>query len=493
MLVGALTLGCRHEEGGPSALVADGSTGGRSSELEAGGGTGNRSTHAGGGGGAEGDEVRVVEWVVSTDPSRWEERPRPAVEALVGISDQTVEVDETARAQEIDGFGACFNELGWEAMSVLDPAARDDILRNLFDEATGCGFTMARMPIGASDYAVGWYSLDDNPGDYAMAQFSIERDRERLIPFIEAAMQYSPHLRVWGSPWSPPTWMKTNSDYAGGRLTQDAQTLSAHARYLEQYVRAYRAEGIDVYAVHVQNEPYASQVFPSCLWSPAELRDYIRDYLGPHFAATQLDAEIWLGTLNIGDYETGAKVVLDDPAAAAYIAGVAYQWAGKDSIGDTHRDHPEMRLMQSETECGDGSNDWAYAEYTWSLFRHYLENGANSYFQWNMVLDETGLSSWNWAQSAMITVDRQTATVTYNPQFHLVKHISHYVRPGAYRLVNPGPYADALIFENLDGSKVVVLANRTDSEQLVRVQLGSRMAEVSLDPRSFSTLVTSDF
>jgi len=452
---------------------------------------GGASVPAGGGAGG-GDAVRVLAWVVSTDSNRWDERAVPAVEDFAGISELTVPVDEAARAQEIDGFGACFNELGWVAMELLAPSARDEILRSLFDAATGCGFTLARMPIGASDYSLDWYSLDDVPGDYAMEQFSIERDRERLIPFIEAAMAYSPDLRLWGSPWSPPTWMKTNGEYASGRLLQDAQTLSAHARYLEQYVRAYRAEGIDVYAVHVQNEPWADQNFPSCLWSAAELRDYIRDYLGPHFRAAQLDAEIWLSTLNYGDYPTGAQVVLDDPEAAEYVTGVGYQWAGKYAIGDTHEAHPEVRLMQTETECGDGSNDWAYAEYTWSEFRHYLENGANSYFQWNMVLDETGLSTWGWRQSSMITVDQQTAAVTYNPQFHLVKHISHFVHPGAHRLLNRGPFEDALMFENPDGSKVIVLANRSDSAERVRVRLESKLVQVSLDPRSFGTLALGD-
>jgi len=181
------------------------------------------------------------------------------------------------------------------------------------------------MPIGASDYAMDWYSLNDHPGDLGMRSFSLVRDRQYLIPYIKAALSINPGLRIWGSPWCPPAWMKGNNHYTcqgqdnSSRLVWKPEILSAYAHYLSLYVQSYRREGIPIYAVHVQNEPHACQIFPSCLWSGEELRDFIRDYLAPCFRKDHLDAEIWLGTINHGDYRKYAGVVLSDPAAASCI------------------------------------------------------------------------------------------------------------------------------------------------------------------------------
>jgi glucosylceramidase len=432
--------------------------------------------------------LRTTEWMASTDATRWQQRTPPSADPCDG-EPVDLEVLDGARAQSIDGFGGCFNELGWNALAVLDAAGRDDVLRNLFDPTDGCGFTLARMPIGASDYATSWYSLDDTPGDYPMTRFNIDRDKTNLIAYVRAAMKWSPGLRVWGSAWSPPAWMKSSGVYNGGHIEQDARTLEAYALYLAKYVAAYRAEGVDVYAVHVQNEPFSSQIFPSCVWDGYQMRDFVRDRLGPRFARDALGAEIWLGTINNGDYQNAAGIVLSDAAASAFITGVGYQWDGKGAILATHQKHPDKKLMQTETECGDGSNDWAYAEYTWSLFKLYLRAFANAYMQWNMVLDETGKSTWDWRQSAMISVDRATHAVSYNPQFFLVKHISHYVRPAAYRLETKGVFDDALAFVNADGARVVVLFNPERAVRAIRIKVGSALVRLTLDPRSFNTLI----
>jgi glucosylceramidase len=219
------------------------------------------------------------------------------------------------------------------------------------------------------------------------------------------------------------------------------------------------------------------------------MRDFVKDHLGPRFQSSALGAEIWLGTINNGNYDDVAGIALADPAASAFITGVGYQWAGKGAMLATHQKHPDKKLMQTETECGDGSNDWAYAEYTWSLFKLYLRAFASAYMQWNMVLDETGTSTWGWRQSAMVTVDRTTHAVRYNPQFHLVKHISHYVRPGAYRLETRGDFEESLAFVNADGARVVVLHNPDEWARPIRIKIGANLVRVTLDPRSFSTVI----
>jgi glucosylceramidase len=305
-------------------------------------------------------------------------------------------------------------------------------------------------------------------------------------------MQVNPSLKIWGSAWSPPAWLKQNNDYAGGENSMrfEPRELETYARYLAKYVEAYQATGIPVYAIHVQNEPASMQVFPSCHWTGAQIRDFVRDYLGPRFHERQVKAEIWLGTINDGDIDNYAVPVLSDPDAAAYIAGVGYQWAGKDAVGPTHELYPGYPLMQTETECGGGENNWNSAAYTWSLMKHYLSHGTNSYMYWNMVLDQKSVSTWGWGQNAMVTINTDTRTVTYNPEFYLMKHFGAFIAPGATRISAMGN-DDVLAFRNPDGAIVVVASNRDDDALRVTLRTMGKRLSASLPAQSFNTFVLS--
>lgn len=126
----------------------------------------------------------------------------------------SVLVDLDKPRQAVEGFGACFNELGWTSLSALSPKQRHDILRELFAPGVGANLTICRMPVGANDFSRGWYSYDETPDDFALDHFGIDNDLETLIPFIKGAQEHQPDLKLWASPWSPPTWMKRNKHYA---------------------------------------------------------------------------------------------------------------------------------------------------------------------------------------------------------------------------------------------------------------------------------------
>ena len=239
-----------------------------------------------------------VQWVCTTEAKPWATMPAVPLAADPAAT-PVLKIFPKRTLQTIDGFGGCFNELGWIALQKLPAPAREQALKALFDDS-GCGFTLARMPIGASDFGADWYSLDDTYNDFDMAHFNIDRDKKCLIPYIKAAMAYSKSLKVWGSAWSPPTWMKDSNTYHGGSLRTTPQNLTAYAKYLALYAENYRMEGINVYAVHVQNEPTIDSKYPSCLWTGTQIRDFVRDYMGPTFKDRKLDAEIWLGTIQIG-------------------------------------------------------------------------------------------------------------------------------------------------------------------------------------------------
>jgi glucosylceramidase len=433
-----------------------------------------------------------VRWYSTIESEPWRDRGTIELTAKTYSHSSVTIIDSNDRYQVIDGFGGCFNELGWKALSVLDSNQIDSVMGELFDPVDGCRFNICRVSIGANDYATSWYSLNDSANDYRMEHFSIERDRQSIIPFIKCAMHYKPNLKVWGTPWSPPVWMKENNNYGGGNnntLLWTEQVLNALALYFVKFVKAYRNEGINLYAVHIQNEPIANTDYPSCLWSGVQMRDFIRDYLGPAFKDRNIDAEIWLGTINSPDYDAYAGTVLADKAAYAYIAGVGYQWEGKQAIGQTSYCYPGKKLMMTEQECGYGGNSWEYGEEVFASLLHYFNNGANSQMQWNMILDETGKSTWNWVQNSMISIDKNTRSITCNPQFYIVKHFSRFVDSGAVRIASRGLWKEQIAFLNPDGSVVFITANMSGEIRKATVSIGDKIFTTEIPSHSYNTFI----
>lgn len=438
-----------------------------------------------------------IEWYVSTSTQYWQQQ-----------KDIKIETDDSNlyltgdRYQSLLGFGGCFNELGYIALQHLTEEDRGQLLHHLFHPEGDQRFDICRLPIGASDYAEQWYSCNEVDGDYAMEHFSIERDRKYLIPYIKEALKLNPDLKLFASPWSPPTWMKFPKAYNYGTLRWEKEVLEAYALYFVKFVQAYKAEGITIHQIHVQNEVVADQKFPSCVWTGEQLKIFIRDYLGPSFKEHGLDTEIWLGTINAPeawdewlkkketDFNGYANTVLSDPEAYQYISGVGYQWAGKYAIQRTQMSYPELQYLQTENECGDGENTWFYAKYVFNLYQHYFVNGVNGYIYWNMVLEPKGMSTWGWEQNSMITIDPKTNGKIENPEYYVMKHFAHFVGKDSRRLGLAGPWTgNALAFENREGRTIVILSNPFSDTRQLRLGISNDSVIVlDLAPQSFHTI-----
>jgi glucosylceramidase len=429
-----------------------------------------------------------IRWVCSTEKSRWQEL---ATTSAVGTAADAIKLDPKITFQTIDGFGGCFNELGWEALVAIPTERREAALKELF-APEGANFTLGRAPIGANDFSLGWYSLNETLGDYEMKHFSIERNRQALLPYIKAAMKYQPKLGVWASPWCPPSWMTTNGRYRNGRMKGDAQTHAAYALYFSKFVQAWREEGINLYAIHPQNEMGLNDnVYPQCAWSGADMNVFLRDHLLPQLQRDRVSIEVWLGTITndkLGDY---IDPVLGDAKTAAGITGVGYQYGGQNAMRATHEKYPNVKLAQTETECYGGWNAWDQGLITFGRIVENTSHFANGYFFWNMVLDESGLSRWNWRQNSLLTVDRKSETVKYNSEFYALKHFSATVLPGARRIaVSGGPLKDVVAFQNPDGSKVLAFANKTDQAVSATVQAGAATSlRLDVPAQSMNTIV----
>ena len=318
-----------------------------------------------------------------------------------------------------------------------------------------------------------------------------------------------PDLKIWASPWSPPSWMKTNRHYAAamsrtpgfengltpqqvGRegtdmFVQEDAYFRAYAAYFGRFIDAYREQGIRVSMVMPQNEFNSAQPFPSCTWTPEGLARFIRE-LGPEMR--RRDVEVFFGTMERADGKL-IELSLDDAATRAFLSGAGFQWAGKGAIAAVHHRYPELRLYQTEQECGDGRNDWRYCRYAWTLMKHYFQGGVSAYQYWNIALKKGGVSRWGWAQNSLVTVDAERKTFTWNPEYYLLKHVSHFVSPGAQLVPTASwtGYENQLAFRNADGSVVVVIQNDMSEPMPVRLLVGKRMITPVLPADSFNTLV----
>jgi glucosylceramidase len=455
------------------------------------------------------DDAGTATWVVTTEARPWQVRRAPDAVPLASMPDVFVQLD-TPR-QVIEGFGAAFNELGWTSLGALDASQRDEIFREMFAPGVGANFTLGRMPVGANDFSRDWYSYDEVDGDFSLEHFSIGNDLDTLVPFIRAAQEHQPALKVWASPWSPPSWMKTNGHYAGAMpmpVFQNVENglrpdqvgaegtdmfrleepyLAAYAAYFGRFIDEYRALGIRVGMVMPQNEFNSAQVFPSCTWTPVGLARFLR-HLGPEMR--RRDVEIFLGTLERAD-DGLVRSVLADADAAAYVDGVGVQWHGKGAVPFLHHDLPSLRIYQTEQECGDGKNDWRYCRYAWTLMKRFLDNGANAYLYWNLSLQAGGLSRWGWSQNSLVTVDAAAGEFQYTHEYYLLKHVSHFVLPGA-RLIPTLSYTgfeNLLAFWNPDGTVVIVAHNDAAEDAPIGILLGERFFSPVLPADSFSTFV----
>ena len=438
---------------------------------------------------------------ISTAHSLFEKRP--VADAGSGLPDVSLYPD--AFRQTIEGFGGAFNEKGWQALSVLNEAQRREVMRRLFDPAEGLGFSVCRVPIGASDYALDRYTLNETAGDFEMTHFSIERDRRSLIPYIKEAMSFQPRLRLWASAWTPPTWMKDNRAFDSGAFLDDPKMYRAYARYLLKFIRAYGTEGIPIEAAAVQNEPGTLTDYPSCDWTPVQYLTFIRDYLGPLFQAEGLANAIMLGTLNQPNLAGHAFTVLSDPRARQYVALAGMQWYSLSFMGQLKTAAPGLVIWQTETDCGNWhwlsgydpdkpQNDIAYASFTWQKIRDWLKAGVTVYELWNMVLDPWGKNIGTqrpWPQNSPITVHPETLEVRYTPTFGAIGSFAKFVRPGSRMVETEGSFANALAFTDAGGRIVVVLHNPNTARADVRVRIRGAIYLVEMPPQSFTTVIMS--
>ena len=338
----------------------------------------------------------------------------------------TIMIDPDKTFQTIVGFGGAFTDAAAVTWGQLPRAVQDEVLKACFDPVEGNGYTLARTNIHSCDFSEKMYTYDDVAGDTKLEHFSIAHDKEFRIPMIQRALKIANgNIKIFASPWSPPAWMKTNNNmlYGGKLLPEYNQTW---ADYFVKFIKAYETEGIPIWGVTVQNEAAAMQVWESCIFTAKEEKDFVRDYLGPTFAKNNFsDKKIMIWDHNRGIMYQRVEAAYEDPEASKYIWGTAFHWYTGDHFDNVRMVHdafPDKKLLFTEASM---RGDWASAINIAKNMIIDLNNWANGYTLWNLLLDEyrgprhagdsPSKSSDPVLNSNIITANLKTGEIIFNP------------------------------------------------------------------------------
>jgi len=431
----------------------------------------------------------------------------------------TIVIDENQKLQTIDGFGYALTGGSAELMMKMAPAERSKLIHELFStDGNNVGVSYIRLSIGSSDLNSFVYSYDDLPDgqtDMPLAKFDLYQDYKDVIPVMKEILSINPQIKILGSPWSAPKWMKSNNNVRGGSLKPECYEVYAH--YLVKYIQAMKHEGITIDAITVQNEPLNSNNTPSMPMLPTEQRDFIKNNLGPALQTAGLQTKIILFDHNLDriDYPL---TTLRDPEAAKYVDGSGFHNYGgvMSAMTTLHNARPDKNLYFTEQMVVEkpGSPTIEIAAQVKRLIIGATRNWSKNVILWNLAADpkndpHTDNGGCPMCQGA-ITLDGDK--VSRNLAYYVVAHASKLVRPGSVRIASTAKgdenvnlngdeersgalrvstdVSDALpnvAFKTPEGKIVLIVVNDTYGVNSFRVQYNGQFASFKLNPGAVGT------
>jgi glucosylceramidase len=428
----------------------------------------------------------------------------------------TITIDPSQRFQKVEGFGASITDSS--AHLLAESSHRDEIMSDLFDPQQGLGLSYLRQPMGASDFVAGpHYTYDDLPAgqtDFQMRRFSIDHDRAQILPLLRQALALNPNLKIMGTPWSPPAWMKTNQSLIGGRFIDQQRYYDAYARYFLRFVQDYKRAGVPVDALTLQNEPQnrSPSAYPGMDFRDTEEAQLV-ETLGPQLRRAGLRTKLlgydhnWsLHPNDVGPPDDPANPnyaasLLSDPGANRYLAGTAFHCYSGDpgSQSSLHDQFPDKDIYFTECSGTVSGNPETTFPDTLHWHTRYLtvgavRNWAKTVITWNLALDPNGGPHNGGCPTCIgvVTIDPSTGRATPTADYYVLGHVTRFVRPGAVRI---GSTVDGNIwdvaFRNPDGSIVVVAVNDDwgTGSQRFNLQLGDQDFSYELPAGAVVTFV----
>jgi glucosylceramidase len=419
---------------------------------------------------------------------------------IIAFSEQeaaeVINVDTTQQFQSIDGFGYALT--GGSAMLMntkLDAKKRAELLKELFTtEGNGIGISYLRVSVGASDlddHVFSYVDLGAGKRDKEVKGFSLEEDRKHLIPVLKEILAINPKIKIMGSPWSAPAWMKTNQHVKAGSLKPEF--YAAYATYFVKYIQEMQNEGITIDAVTLQNEPENPNNTPSMLMTAEEQAAFVKNNLGPAFKAAGINTKIVVFDHNC-DHPEYPITVMNDKDAKQYIDGSAFHlYIGEiEALSKVHEAHPDKNLYFTEQwTSGEGDFGGDLSWHTKNLIIGATRNWSRNVLEWNLAADpnfdpHTNDGGCTICQGALTIGD----SVTRNVSYYIIAHASKFVPDGSVRIAsNLIEGIPNVAFRTPEGKKVVVAMNDSGNEKSFVIKSGNRIFKASLPADGIGTFV----
>ena len=437
----------------------------------------------------------VVKWLTKTDKSVLFQK-QSATQAFSKISNTypSIYIDDSKTFQSIDGFGYTLTGGSTMLINEMNTIERTKLLQELFaTDGNNIGISYLRISIGASDLDGNVFSYNDLPAgetDLKLAKFSLVEDQKYLIPVLKQILTINPKIKILGSPWSPPTWMKTNDNSKGGNLKPEYYDV--YARYLVKYIQAMKNEGIVIDAITIQNEPLHPGNNPSLLMPQDEQGNFIKKNLGPIFKQANLSTKIIIYDHNADrpDYPIS---ILNDPETRKYINGSAFHLYGGnvENIRSVHEAHPDKSLYFTEQWIGaPGNFSGDLSWHTKNLIIGASRNWCKTVLEWNLAADPKQNPHTIGGCTECLGAITIGETVVRNPAYYIVAHASKFVRPNSVRIAsNITMNLPNVAFKTPNGKTVLIVLNEGNKTQEFNIRYHNKQITTTLDAGSVATYV----
>ncbi len=438
-----------------------------------------------------------------------------------------VKLNPDKEYQSITGFGGSFTESSAYLLNQLGKENRAKVLAAYFSDE-GAKYSLTRTHMNSCDFSLSNYSYAPVEGDINLDHFSIDEDRDDIIPMIKDAMNVSKDgFKILTSPWTAPPWMKDNNDWRGGKLLPEYNTT--WALFFSKYIEAYKAEGINIWGFTVENEPLGNDNnWESMHFTAEEMTNFVQHYLGPQLEKDGHDVKILGYDQNREHLKEWVDAMYKNESTSKYYDGTAIHWYAStfevfpEALQYAHHKAPNKYLIQTEAcvdaeipkwkddawywkkEATDWGWDWApekdkHLHPKYAPVNRYardiigcLNNWVDGWIDWNMVLDKQGGPNWfkNWCVAPVI-VDAENDEVYFTPIYYIMTHFSKYIRPGAIKIGVTSSDEKLMItaVKNPDNTIVVIAFNEEGNAQNLNLQLDDKAVTIPMSERAIQTIV----
>jgi glucosylceramidase len=383
------------------------------------------------------------------------------------------------------GFGGAITEAAGYAYAKLNKKDQEKFIKDYLS------YNIMRISIGSCDFSLNSYAYAKKKD---LSDFSIDRDKQYIIPLIKDIQKANPDVQFLATPWSPPSFMKNfHQLYWGAKLK--AKYYKLYAEYIAKFILAYQSEGISISYMTVQNETTARQVWESCLFSPEQEAEFAINYLYPTLKENNLDIKILIHDHNKDNvFERASKIF--DIDKEGIISGIGIHWYTGDYFENVKkcRDTFKDKLIFHTEGCVGFSHYKTEDEIkNANMYAHDiigdLNSGVTAYIDWNILLDNNGGPNHknNFCNApSMLKDDGYYNNLCY----FYIQHFSRYINPQAKLMnIENNSEIEAVAFKNINNSISIVLLNTHENDVKFNLNIDDKSFYISAKKNSIMTIV----